>query len=129
MRRIRPFFAMVLVAAIGAVPAVAQDVGETVSITGCLAQEDDDGESELVLTNGAMGETMFEEVDLIPGEGVNAAPHVGHTVEVTGVVIEDPDEADEAEEDEAEEDDDDDGLHVRVTGLRHVAGSCEGGLR
>lgn len=129
MRRMIPLLALPFLAALGVSRAAAQEVGQAVSITGCLAQEDEDGETELVLQHGMMGETMVEEVDLIPGEGVNAAPHVGHTVEVTGVVVADPDEADEQEQGEQAEEDDDGGFHLRVTALRHVAASCEGGLR
>jgi len=124
MRRMMPLLALPFFAALGATPAAAQEMGQTVSITGCLAQEEEEGETELILQHGMMGETMVEEVDLIPGEGVNVAPHVGHTVEVTGVVVADPDEADEQEQ--GEEDEDSGGLHLRVTAVRHVAASCEG---
>ncbi|MDX1394998.1 MAG: hypothetical protein R3195_11425 [Gemmatimonadota bacterium] len=125
MRRLIPSLTLALVVVVGARPVVAQEVGEAVTITGCLAQSDD-GEMEFILQNGMIGEETIAEIDLIPAEGVNVAPHVGHTVSVTGVVVaETEDMANEPEDDE--ENDDMDDLHVRVDELGHVAPSCEGG--
>lgn len=120
MRRLIPLFAM-LIAAWHVAPAAAQEVGEELTATGCLAQEDG-GEAEFVLTNAQVGEATIAEIDLVPAEGVTLAPHVGHTVEITGTVIADDDEDEDPEEQEADEDE----LHARVTAMSHVAASCEG---
>ena len=126
MRRLIPPLALALIVVVGARPVVAQEVGEAVTITGCLAQSDD-GEMEFILQNAMIGEETIAEIELVPAEGVNVAPHVGHTVSVTGVVVAEPEDmANEAEDDEGEDDDMDD-LHVRVDELGHVAPSCEGG--
>lgn len=110
-------------------PAGAQDVGETVALTGCLAEDDDGDEYEL--RGVADDATAAEEIELMAGEGVNLANHVGHTVEAIGTVVADDDA--EGEDDGAEDDaddmedmaDEDDDLHVRVTTLNHVAASCD----
>ncbi|HSR41936.1 MAG TPA: hypothetical protein VLL48_07185 [Longimicrobiales bacterium] len=112
----------------GSAPAEAQTVGETVRLTGCLAQDEDDGETEYLLEHAvnAMGEDVSAtEIELIPGGGVNLAPHVGHTVEVSGAVVAD-DEEDEGEETEMEDEDENE-LHIRVRELGHVSASCRGG--
>ena len=115
--------------------AAAQDAEAahpTVTLTGCLAQDDDDGEFEL---EGIESEAIDgDEIDLSAGEGVNLAPHVGHTVEITGMVITaemasqmgEMGEMDDAAEDHPDvEDDDDDESYVYVTSMSHVAASCE----
>ena len=124
MRRIIPSLALVTLVGVAARPATAQEVGQTVTITGCLAQSDEDGEMEFILENGMLGDRTIAEIDLIPAEGVNVAPHVGHTVSVTGVVVAEPDEM--ANEEEDEDADDMEEIHVRVDQLGHVSPSCGG---
>ena len=131
MRNRIPMLVIMAFAAIGFRPAAAQEIGQTVSITGCLVQEDDDGEVEFLLEGAVLGQNAVAEVELVAGDGVSLAGHVGHTVEVTGVVVadeeEEEDEGEEAEEED--EDDDDDELHIRVSDLGHVAASCSDGRR
>lgn len=123
MRRVVPLLAILVTVAWSARPAMAQEIGDELTATGCLAQ-DDDGEDEFVLRNAEVGETVIAEIDLMPAEGVALAPHVGHTVEITGVVIADDDEDEEAEE---EGDEDENELDARVTAMSHVAASCDAG--
>lgn len=106
-----------------------QEVGAAVTLTGCLAQEEDEGGIEYLLEHVAADATSATEIELIPAEGVSLAPHVGHTVEVTGVVVADEDEAGEVEEADPSEPEDDDAheLHIRVTALEHRSATCEGG--
>ena len=122
--------AIVLVLLLGMGPRVAaasaQDVGETVTLTGCLAEDDDGAEYEL--RGVADDVTGAEEIELMAAEGVNLANHVGHTVEAIGTVVADDDEDgdDDGAEDDAEDmADEGDDLHVRVTTLNHVAASCD----
>lgn len=92
----------------------AQDAGQALSLTGCLAQEtDDDGETTFILADLVDAEISAETVVLIPGEDVNLNPHVGHTVEATGTVAEE-----EADEDAVDK------LHLHVIALSHIAASC-----
>lgn len=110
----------------GVVAASAQAVGESVTMTGCLAEDDDGGEYELRGVSDDV--TSAEEIELMAAEGVNLANHVGHTVEAIGTVVADDDEDgdDGADDDDMEEmADEDDDLHVRVTTLNHVAASCD----
>lgn len=127
MSRLTPLLAIATLALIGFGPAAAQEVGDDVTLTGCLAEENDDGEVEFLLENGMLGETTFEEVDLVAGEGVDLAAHVGHTVEVTGVVIADDEGEDQDAEMEEEDAEGEDELSVQVAELGHIASSCEGG--
>jgi tRNA A37 methylthiotransferase MiaB len=109
--------------------AAAQDAEESIVVTGCLAQEEDGEEVEYLLENVAGELAAASEIEVIPGEGVALSDHVGHTVEVTGVVVadDDEDEAGEAEQ-EADEEAEATEVHIRATGLSHVAASCaEGG--
>ncbi len=122
MRGIVLVFGMIVFGLIDAGPTAGQEVGQSITLTGCLVQEDDDGaEVEFLLENVSGAEVTAEEIELVPAEGVNLAGHVGHTVEVSGVVIADDDEDEEAQEDE---DDDENELHIRVTRLGHRATSC-----
>lgn len=116
--------------------ATAQEAHPTVTLTGCLAQDDDDEEVEYEL-EGVDGDAVgTDEVELSAGEGVDLAAHVGHRVEATGMVIggdlgmdhDADDEAagadDEAYDGEGDEEED---AYVYVTKLSHVAASCESG--
>lgn len=113
----------------------AQDVGATVSLTGCLAREADGEEVEYLLEDAAGEEVTAAAIELVAGEGVSLEPHVGHTVEATGVVIPDDEgagmeeqgEEEGAEEEAEEEGEDADEILVRVTELGHIAASCDGG--
>ena len=120
MRRIVLVLGMIVFGLVEAGPTAGQEVGQSITLTGCLVQEDGDGdEVEFLLENVSGAEVTAEEIELVPAEGVNLAPHVGHMVEVSGVVIADDDE----DEDEDDEDDDND-LHIRVARLGHQATSC-----
>ena len=121
MRHLTAVLAFLLAAVLGMRPAVAQEIGEVISITGCLSQEEDDGHVEYVLADSDL---EVEEIVLVPGEGIAMGAHVGHTVQVTGVVVADDEEEHEEGEEEGEHDEDE--LHVRVAELGHVAASCDG---
>lgn len=115
--------------------AEAQEIGATVSLTGCLTQETDAGETDLLLTNVASEVISAGEVELVAGEGVNLKPHVGHTVEATGTLVADEDDGAMEDDAEAEEedmgeaepasDDEESELVLKVTGLKHVSASCD----
>ena len=105
-----------------------QEVGDAVTFTGCLAQEEDDGVVEYLLQGVDPEATEATEIELIPAEEIDLAPHVGHTVQITGVAVADDDEDGHAEEEHEEEHEDEEHeLHIRVTGMEHVSASCEGG--
>lgn len=134
MRRIGLLLGISLIALTHVDVLSAQEVGQTADLTGCLAQEDEAGETEFMLEN--VGDSQAGEIELTAAEGVNLQPHVGHTVEVSGTVVSDDDEGaenddgeaemeDEADEaEEAEGMDEDGDLHIRVTKLTHLAASC-----
>ncbi len=112
MRGIVLVFGMIVFGLIDAGPTAGQEVGEDITLAGCLVQEDGDGdEVEFLLENVTGAAVTAEEIELVPAEGVNLAPHVGHMVEVSGVVI-------------ADDDEDENELHIRVTRLGHRATSC-----
>lgn len=108
-------------------PAAAQEAGSEVSLTGCLAQEEEAGEEvEYLLEGVAEEQSDADEIELLPTEGVNMAPHVGHTVEVTGTVVTEDEEEGEHEEAKGEmEAEEEKELHVRVSALGHIAASCD----
>ncbi len=116
MRGIVLVLGMMVFALINAGPTAGQEVGEDITLAGCLVQEDGDGdEVKFLLQNVTGAEVAAEKIELVPAEGVNLAPHVGHMVEVSGVVIADDDE---------DEHDDENELHIRVARLGHRAASC-----
>jgi hypothetical protein len=133
MRKLGPFLGVLLFGLFQPGIAAAQEVGQSVTLTGCLAQEDEGGETEFLLENT---DWEADEVELMATEGVNLAPHVGHTVEVGGTIVGDDDEgyedddgeagmqgeADEADDEGMDEDGD---LHIGVTKLTHLAASCD----
>lgn len=124
--------AAILLVAPGLSPAAAQEAGQELSLTGCLAQEaEESGEMEMemeYLLEQVTGEgIMADEAELVAGEGVDLAPHVGHTVEVTGTVIDEDEDEGAVQEGEEEEEMEEDHLHLRVTGLRHISASCDQG--
>lgn len=96
-----------------ATTAVAQEAGASVSVTGCLVAEEDDGETEYMLESFDAETVPVDEIELMAAEGVDLAPHVGHTVEASGVVVDVEGESDESE------------LQLSVTALGHVAASCD----
>jgi len=108
--------ALIGLLALGAEESEAQRVGSTVSLAGCLVQDEDDAD-EFVLEDAAGVDA--DEIELIAGPGVDLAANVGRTVAISGTVIadddEDGDDGDEGEENE---------LHVRVTAVRHVGPAC-----
>lgn len=133
MRKPGPFLVVLLFGLFQPGLAAAQEVGQSVTVTGCLAQEEEGGETEFLLENT---DWEAEEIELMAAEGVNLAPHVGHTVEVGGTIVGDDDEgyedddgeagmqeeADEAEEEGMDEAGD---LHINVAKLTHLAASCD----
>ena len=133
MRRIVLVLGMIAFGFVYAGPTAGQEVGQPITLAGCLVQEDEDGdEVEFLLDNVTGPAAVFEEIELVPAEGVELAAHVGHMVEVSGVVIadeddddEDEDEDDDEDEENDEDDDDDENeLHIRVARLGHQAASC-----
>lgn len=107
--------------------AAAQEPGQAITLTGCLAQEEDDDGVEYLLQHVDPAATTATEIELVPEPELDLAPHVGHQVEITGVVIaDDEDDAEEVEEDEPEDEDENE-LHIRVSGMRHIAATCGGG--
>ena len=121
MRRISSLLVTAVAGLICAAPASSQAVGDAITLAGCLVQEEEDGAVEFLLTNVTGATIEAEKVELMAAEGVNLAPHVGHSVEVSGMVIGDDD--DEAEDDD-DDDDDDEALHMRVDKMGHKAASC-----
>ena len=134
MRRIVLALGMIVFGVIHADPTAGQEVGQHITLAGCLVQEDDDDdEVEFLLENVTGALAAAHEIELEPAEGVALAAHVGHRVEVSGVITEvegdddyDDDEDDEDDEDDDEDDDDDDEyeLEIRVAQLGHQAASC-----
>ena len=128
MRRIVLVLGMIVFGFVYAGPTAGQEVGQPITLAGCLVQEDDDGdEVEFLLDNVTGPAAAAEEIELVPAEGVELAAHVGHMVEVSGVVIADEDDEDEDDDEDDDDDDDDDEneLHIRVARLEHQAASCE----
>lgn len=128
MRKLAALFLALAFLGVDAGFASAQEAHPTVALTGCLA-EADDGDVEFMLRGVESDEIADDEVELSTGEGVNLAPHVGHTVEATGLVIGAEMDGDmgDAEGDHPDVDDANDGRYVYVTELSHIAASCEGG--
>ena len=101
IRMVIVVWAAILASAAG---AVAQDAGrkpdaESVILTGCLGG----GPSKFVLTNVAMAApgdnkgqkpsgtpALAASYDLVPRDGLALTPHVGHRVELTGVIVASP---------------------------------------
>lgn len=130
MRKLAALFFALAFLGLDAGFATAQEAAHpTVALTGCLAQEDNDGEAEFVLREIEDDAVSENEVELSAADGVNLAPHVGHTVEATGMMIdEDMDgDTDDAEEDHPDVDDADYVRYVYVTKLSHISASCESG--
>lgn len=133
MRNLLAMLAALAVAPLGLGAAHAQEVGTEVTLRGCLVQEEEAGEEVEYLLEGVPEEqSAADEIELAAGEGVEFAPHVGHTVEVTGRVTADEDEADEEESGEEESEEEGEGYReivVQASGLQHIAASCEEGGR
>ncbi len=128
MRKLLPFLGLLGLFA-GATVVSAQAIGDAVTATGCLAQEEDDDGIEYLLTHASAEMAAFDEIELVPGEGVSLDGHVGHMIEVSGLVIADDDEDVDVEEPEEEvEPEEENELHLRVTSLRHVSTSCDEGV-
>ena len=100
MRRIVLVLGMIVFGFVDAGPTAGQAVGQPITLVGCLLQEDDDGdEVEFLLENVTGPAAAADEIELVPARGVALAAHVGHMVEVSGVVIADEDDDDEDEDD------------------------------
>lgn len=128
MRTLKLCLAVVVFVGVDVGLAAAQEVGQSLTLTGCLAQEDEDGQAEYLLSHVEGEAANAEEIELSASAGVDLAPHAGHTVEVTGTVMaDDEDDADDdgADDDGADDDDgDDDELDLEVVELSHVDASC-----
>lgn len=122
MRRLMLILAVLAFAAVDAGPATAQEAAQELTFTGCLAEAPDDAEVEYVLQGITGAEMDAEKVHLVAGEGVDLAPHVGHTVEITGTV-----EHTDAEMEGEGEEKASGGTVVHVTGMSHVSASCSSG--
>jgi ABC-type sugar transport system substrate-binding protein len=107
--------------------AAAQDTKETThkktrDLTGCLQKSDDANEYNLVTGKGGTWEIKSDSVDL--------APHVGHTVTVTGVVSNatmhgmKEDAKAEAKEHGMDKNSTEHG-HLTVTDVKMVSDSCK----
>lgn len=107
--------------------AAAQDTKETThkktrDLTGCLQKSDDAKEFNLITANGGTWEIKSDSVDL--------APHVGHTVTVTGVVSNatmhgvKEDAKAEAKEHGMDKNSTEHG-HLTVTDVKMVSDSCK----
>jgi len=107
--------------------ATAQDTKETThkktrTLTGCLQKGDDAKEFNLTTGKGGTWEIKSDSVDL--------APHVGHTVKVTGVVSNatmhgvKEDAKAEAKEHGMDKDSTEHG-HLTVTNVKMVSYSCK----
>ena len=126
MRFMPPIIVALFVAALSAAPAAAQEAGEQLTLTGCLAQDTTEMGSDFVLEKVASDEIDAAKVPLVPVEGVEMAPHVGHEVEVSGVVAVEPKDGGIAEEQTFAPRGD---WTLRVMELTHIAASCsESGL-
>jgi len=95
---------------------------KTRTLTGCLAKSDDAKEFNLVTGKGGTWEIKSDSVDL--------APHVGHTVTVTGVVANaemhgmKEDAKEEAKEHGMDKKAEEHG-HLTATALKMVSDSCK----
>ncbi|HWG39076.1 MAG TPA: hypothetical protein VN658_00905 [Candidatus Acidoferrales bacterium] len=95
---------------------------KTRTLTGCLAKSDDANEYNLTTRKGGTWEVKSDSVDL--------APHVGHTVTVTGVVSNaamhgmKEDAKDEAKEHGMDKKATEHG-HLTVTAVKMVSDSCK----
>lgn len=128
MRTIALILAAFGLTAFGFGHTTAQEVGQELTLSGCLAQEAAEGEqAEYTLSQLSGADIAAETVELIPGEDVDLAPHVGHTVEVTGTVAEGDAGEGMSEEGEQESEAEENELHLNVTGLRHIEASCPSG--
>ena len=98
MRRVLfcSIFALMAATAVGAQVAAKPGDTKAVTLAGCLGG----GASQFVLTNvtaaaakageknAAAPSGLAESYDLVSSQGVSLAPHVGHRVELTGVISE-----------------------------------------
>jgi len=107
--------------------ATAQDATKTThkktrTLTGCLQKAEDAKEYNLTTKDGGTWEVKSDSVKL--------APHVGHTMTITGVVSNatlhgaKEDAKSEAKEHGVDKDSTEHG-HMIVTNLKMVSGSCE----
>lgn len=128
MRFMPPIIIALTVAALGVAPAAAQELGDKLTLTGCLAQDTVEMEPGFVLENVASDEVDAGSVPLVPTGELDMSPHVGHTVEVSGVVAAQPAEgqAQQGEEPAPAAGE----WILRVMELSHIAATCpEGAMR
>jgi hypothetical protein len=102
--------------------AAGQAPGDTVTLTGCLAQEEGEADAGFILQGVDSEITEATRIELSADEEVDLAPHVGHTVEISGVAVAAPAEEIDPEMPEAPEEN---ALHIQVAALQHVEASCE----
>lgn len=126
MRKLIPILSVMAATAFGFGTATAQEPGSELTLRGCLAQMDDDGEVEYVLQHVDAEGVDLDSIDLVAADDVNLAPHVGHTVEVSGTVMADEDDSGMGMEEQGQEGDED-APELRVTALTHISGSCSDG--
>lgn len=127
MRKLILILGVLAFAALDPASATAQEVGQELTLQGCLVEETDDAEAEYVLQGIAGDAIDADQLDLVPAEGVEIGAHAGHTVEVSGSVVAETDEGETETQEEGDEEDNDDELALQVTRLSHVAASCSDG--
>lgn len=115
MRKLILILGILAFAALDPASATAQEVGQELTLQGCLVEGTGDTDAEYVLEGIGSDAIDADRLNLVPAEGVEIGAHVGHTVEVSGSVV--------AETDEGETDE----LALRVTQLSHIAASCSDG--
>ena len=125
MRTLAVTLAVVSLAAVTGTPAQAQEAADELVLTGCLAQETDEGETEFILRNISSEAIDAAEVDLVPGEDMDLSPHVGHTVEITGAII--PEAEDEMGMEEEADTEEEGEVVLQVKAMSHIAATCSEG--
>jgi hypothetical protein len=118
----------VVLASLTSVWTMAQDTdakskGEVRSITGCLSKGDSANEYLLTGTDGSTWE-------IHGNNAVNLSSHVGHTIEAKGVVANATahnmkEDAKDAAQDSGMKKNNTEHGHLKVTGVRMVAESCQ----
>lgn len=115
-------FASVLMVLGATASAGEKSKAENRTITGCLSQGDDAKEFLLKGTDGSTWE--------VKSSGPALAPHVGHTVEATGVISHAKmhnmkEDAKEAAKDSGMTKTDSEHGHLKVTDVKMVSDSCQ----
>lgn len=100
-------------ALLGVLLAPAAQADE-ITVTGCLAKSSQEGEFELTHASGGDAETYA----LTAGEGIDLGPHVGHKVELAGILAAKSEGKSVGEGTKAA------GAGLKVSSMKHVAAEC-----